>query len=220
MEKKTTRPLTVQLDSLHSISILLDSLSLYDYARNRAVPVALYLPDSAELKQKLIIFNHGYGENKGDAYLSYSYLNAFLAAKGYMVASVQHELPTDDPLPMTGNLRETRGANWERGVENMFFVLKELKIRNPNIDDRHIMIIGHSNGGDITMLFATEYPQKVVKAITLDNRRMPIPRVSQPRIYSLRSSDVPADEGVLPSPDEQQKYGITIVQLPDIKHVE
>ncbi|MBB5621242.1 hypothetical protein HDE69_002295 [Pedobacter cryoconitis] len=47
----------------------------------------------------------------------------------------------------------------------------------------------------MSMLFATQHPELVDKVISLDNRRMPFPRVSKPRIYSLRSSDQPADEG-------------------------
>ena len=203
-----------------SIAVTLERLDLFDYSRNRSIPVALYLPDSAALKQKLVIFSHGYGENKGNSNLGYSYLNNFLAQHGYLVASIQHELPTDDPLPMTGKLRETRIPNWESGMQNILFVVKELKNRMPNIDDKRYSLIGHSNGGDISMYFATEYPKKVNKAISLDNRRMPLPKIDSLKIYSLRSSDTPADEGVLPSQKDQIKHGMTIITLPNTKHIE
>ncbi|WP_228417862.1 hypothetical protein [Chryseobacterium oranimense] len=69
----------------------------------------------------------------------------------------------------------------------------------------------------MTALFAGKHPELVYKVITMDNRRMYLPRTSLPRIYSLRSNDYPADEGVLPSPEEQKKYHI-IIQPTDINH--
>lgn len=58
------------------------------------------------------------------------------------------------------------------------------------------------------------------KVISLDNRRVAFPRVRSPRIYSLRSSDQPADPGVLPSLEELHDLGIWVVPLKDIKHGE
>ncbi len=46
---------------------------------------------------------------------------------------------------------------------------------------------------------------------------MKLTRTSKPRIFTLRSSDYPADEGVLPNDKEAHQYNITI-QLTDIKH--
>ena len=71
-----------------------------------------------------------------------------------------------------------------------------------------------SNGGDMTVLFAHKYPALAHKIISLDNRRMPLPRVSNPIIYTLRSNDYPADEGVLPTEVEQETYGITVQFVP------
>lgn len=203
-----------------TLPVKVERLELYDYSRSRSIPVALYLPDSAAIKQKLVIFNHGYAENQGTPYLSYSYLNNFLAQHGYLVVSIQQELPTDEPLPMNGNLREKRIPNWENGMQNILFVVKELKSRIPNLDDKRYSLIGHSNGGDISMYFAAEYPKKISKVISLDNRRMPIPKIDSLKIYSLRSSDLPADEGVIPTPAEQITHGMSIVTLPNTKHIE
>jgi hypothetical protein len=47
---------------------------------------------------------------------------------------------------------------------------------------------------------------------------MPLPRVKKPKLYSLRSSDQQADEGVLPSEAEQRQLGIAIVKLPNTIH--
>ncbi len=132
--------------------------------------------------------------------------------------SIQHELPTDDLIPMQGIPQIVRRPFWERGSENILFVINELKKTNPELDFKHITLIGHSNGGDMSVLFGHKYPKLVDKIISLDNRRMALPRTQQPRIYTLRSSDQPADEGVLPTLEEQKKWNITLVKLPNTIH--
>ena len=197
-----------------------DSASWLDSFRNRLIPVAFYSPIVKDKisNQQLVIVSHGYGENKPGANKSYSYLTKKLASKGYFVVSIQHELATDDLLPLTGIPQVVRRSNWERGAENILFVLNELKRIKPELDFKHVNLVGHSNGGDMTVLFAHKYPNLADKIISLDNRRMELPRTSQPKIYSLRSSDQPADEGVLPTVAEQEKFGIKIIKLPNTIH--
>ncbi|PIF30845.1 chlorophyllase-like protein [Flavobacterium sp. 9] len=205
--------------SNNNYDVKLDSLELFDKSRNRKIPVAIYHPVMAEKvnKQQVIIFSHGYGENKGGDNRIYSYLTENLASKGYFVISIQHELPTDDLLPMEGDLKITRRPNWERGCENILYVLNEFKKTNTELDFKHLTLIGHSNGGDMTALFATKYPELVYKIITMDNRRMPLPRVNHPEVYTLRSGNYEADKDVLPNEQEQKKYGMT-VQFTSINH--
>lgn len=198
-----------------------DTLTMFDKSRNRKIPVAFYSPktDGALKSQELVIFNHGYGQNNPDSYLFYSYLTRHIASKGYFVVSIQHELPTDNLIPLTGNPLTTRRPFWERGVDNILFVINELKNSCPGLNFDRISLIGHSNGADMVALFPLKHPNLVNKIITLDNRRMALPRTKKnPKVYSLRSVDQPADEGVLPSPEEQGKYGITIIKLPDTIH--
>ncbi|WP_337042676.1 alpha/beta fold hydrolase [Emticicia sp. 17c] len=203
-----------------TFQVKLDTVTWFDKARNRPVPIAFYTPVSkTKVKhQKVVIFNHGYGENLGGANLAYSYLNNYLASEGYFVASIQHELPTDSLLPTTGKPQIVRRSNWERGAASILFTLNELKKRYPDLDYKQLILIGHSNGGDMAALFAHKYPDLISKLITLDNRRMALPRTAKPVIYSIRSSDQPADENVLPTPEEQKKYGITLIKLPDTIH--
>jgi len=198
------------------------NLNFYDKSRNRLIPVALYEPktDKKIATQKIVIFSHGYGENKGGDNLLYSYLTENLAANGYFVASIQHELPTDSLLATTGIPQITRRSNWERGAENIRFVLNELKKTKPGLDYKNLILIGHSNGGDMTALFAGKYPDLVDKIITMDNRRMALPVTDHPKIYSIRSSDFPADEGVLPNSEDQKKFKMQIVKLNNTKHNE
>ena len=192
----------------------------YDASRNRKIPVEFYYPKNAQEcnKTKLVVFSHGYAANTPGANKEYSYLTNALAENGYFVASIQHELPTDELLDFKGVPQVVRRPNWERGAENIQFIIKTLKKDFPYLNDKKIILVGHSNGGDMSVLFTEKHPEKVSKLITLDQRRYPFPRVSQPKIYSLRSSDQPADEGVLPTEEEQKKFGMTIIKLPNTIH--
>ncbi|MEZ0609661.1 serine aminopeptidase domain-containing protein [Fibrella sp. WM1] len=187
-------------------SMAVDTLALFDTTRHRAVPVVLYQPAKLPKRPKIAVISHGYGGHSTD----YSFIAHDLVAQGYVVAGVQHELPGDDPIPTTGNPRVVRRPNWERGVQNIRFVLASLNRRLPLLDRSRLLLVGHSNGGDQSMLYAHTYPAEVAAVITFDNRRMPLLRARQPRILSIRSSDQPADEGVLPTTDEQRTYGIMI----------
>ena len=68
-----------------------------DSSRNRLIPVAIYQPSNQKIANQVpVIFSHGYGANKGDDYVvDYPYLLEALAARGFFVISVQHELKTD-----------------------------------------------------------------------------------------------------------------------------
>ena len=194
-----------------------DTFRMVDPARHRAIPLATYAPAARPTpspRLKVALLNHGYGGTN----TAYSFLAKNLVAHGYYVVSLQHELPGDAPIAMTGKLTETRRPNWEQGVQNLLFVLQKLKRTPLNLDYRHLLLVGHSNGGDMVMLFAQEHPELVARVISLDNRRMPLPRASQPRMLSLRSSDQPADAGVLPTLAEQAAFGMTIVPLPATRH--
>lgn len=197
-----------------------DTLTWYDFSRNRKIPVAIYKSNSLHQSSKLpvVIFSHGYGQNDGIAYLNYTYLTKFLAEKGFFVVSVQHELATDSLIPSTGIPQIVRRPFWERGVDNIHFVIEQLKLQFPRLDFKKLSLIGHSNGGDITALFPERYPKLIHKIITLDNRRMPLPRTKSPKICTLRSSDQPADKGVLPDEFEQKKWSIQVVKLPNTPH--
>ena len=181
------------------------TVNLYDTQRERIVPVAIYEPKQVNKRTRVIIFNHGYGQNTPNSYKSYSCLTKPLAMKGYYVISIQHELSNDPPLAMSGNFMETRMPNWERGVENILFTIKEFKKLKLDMNWNNIAVIGHSNGGDMAMLLATKHPAVAQKIISLDHRRMIMPRCNSPKIYTLRGSDYEADESVIPTKEEQKK---------------
>lgn len=200
--------------------VKIENVILHDNSRNREIPVAFFIPDTDKKikKQQVIIFSHGYYENKGKANLKYSYLTKFLASKGYFTVSIQHELPTDSLIPKAGVPQIVRRPFWDRGADNIQFVINQLKKTNPELDFKHITLIGHSNGADMKALFPQKYPNVAYRIIALDNRRMALPRANKPKVYSLRSSDQPADKDVLPTAEESKKYGMTIIKLPNTIH--
>lgn len=190
-------------------------LQFTDVATHRLIPARVYAPAGRGTDGlKIALLNHGYGiRNK-----RYSFVARNLAAHGYLVLSLQQSLPSDAPLPTTGDPYTVRRPYWERGVRSMLVVLNDLPRRYPTLDTLHTLLVGHSYGGDMVALFAQEHPRRAQKVISLDNCRMPLPRQSAPQLLSLRSSDQTADPGVVPTPAEQAAFHIRIVQLSATPH--
>lgn len=194
-------------------AINVTNLPLFDAPRYRQVPVTLYRAEGANKPLPLVILSHGYGGRS----TSLSFIAHDLVGRGFVVASIQHEIPGDPKMPTTGNIYEVRMPFWKSGAANILLTISELRALRI-ADRRPVVLIGGSQGGDSSMLFAREHPELTKAAISLDNRRMPLPRTKSPRICSLRSSDQPADPGVLPSPEEQKAFGILIRPAVDLIH--
>lgn len=185
-------------------------IALVDPGRARLIPVILY--GASTRPRALAILSHGYGGRN----TAYSFIARELVRRGYVVASVQHELPGDPEIASGGdNLAARRQPNWLAGVDNIRFTAAELR-RRGLATAAPLLLVGHSNGGDMSMLYAALHPGEVAAAISLDNRRQPLPRTRAPRICSIRSSDQPADPGVLPTPEEQRRLGMRIETAPVI----
>src|SRR3954462_644582 len=170
-----------------------ETADLFDAARQRPVSVDLAVRRDFEMKAgagfwKLpvaIIRNGNTGKNTGNSFLA----NVF-AARGYLVASIQQDLPTDPPLMTKVGLPYVgRRAVYERSEANIMFVLGELQKMQPNADYSHITLVGHSNGGDVSMYCAKQHPELVSKVITLDNLRVPFVLSERLKILSFRSKD-------------------------------
>src|ERR1700732_44361 len=145
----------------------------------------------------------------------YSFLANLFAARGYMVVSIQHDLETDDPMvTKVGEEYVGRRMQYNRGIFNIKFAVDELKKVYPNADYHHLTLIGHSNGGDISMYFAKLHPDMVKKVVTLDNLRVPCITDGNVKILSFRSKDpvFKADPGVVPSDEICAKAGIKVVR--------
>lgn len=186
-----------------------ESLDLFDAARQRPVTVDVAVRKDYAMKADLgmwklplaIISNGNTVKNT-----EYSFLANVFAARGYMVASIQQDLPSDPPLvtkegePYVGRL-----PVYQKGEANILFALQQLQQRHPNADYDHLTLVGHSNGGDTAMYFAKEHPNRVAQVVTLDNLRVPFVIRDKLKILSFRSDDpeFKTDPNVLPSVTEK-----------------
>jgi len=193
------------------------TLHLFDDARQRPVSVELAVRRDYEVKAdndlwKLPIAIISNGNTVRNT--EYSFLADVLAARGYLVASIQQDLPTDPPL-MThvGMPYVGRREVYMRCEANILFVLGELQKRQPHAEYDHLTLVGHSNGGDVSMYVAKQHPELVSKVITLDNLRVPFVLSDKLKILSFRSKDphFKTDPGVLPPGSRAKVNGIDIV---------
>lgn len=190
-----------------AISAAPEQAVLHDAARNRDVPVLLYSDARARSPLPLAVLSHGYGVDADE----YRIIAGEMVRRGYLVASIRHlELPGDPPMVNAGDLARLRRPVWQVGADTIVFVIRELQ-RRGRADTRRVVAVGHSNGGDMTMLLATTRPELLERAISLDNRRMPVPRTRSPAICTIRSADQVADPDVLPSPEDARRFRITVI---------
>ena len=99
-----------------------------------------------EYKMPSCIFKAGYGV----PYTKYTFISQQLNQLGYLVVAVGHELPNDPLLSISGNLYEARSENWRRDAQTLSALKNTLSKRFNNYDFEHLLLIGHSNGGDIS----------------------------------------------------------------------
>ena len=145
----------------------------------------------------------------------YSFLTNLFASRGYLVVSIQHDLDTDVPMvTKVGEEYVGRRMQYNRGVFNIMYAIDELKKLYPNANYRQLTLIGHSNGGDISMFFAKQHPDLVKKVVTLDNLRVPFITDGRIKILSFRSHDpvFKADPGVVPDDETCARLGIKVVR--------
>src|SRR4051794_26445890 len=195
-----------------------ETITFNDPARdNRPVAVDIAVRRDKEMqanagmiKLPVAILNHG----NTVKFTEYSFLANIFAARGYMAISIQHDLPTDPPMvTKVGELYVGRLPQYQRGLANIRFAIEEMKKVQPNADYDRVVMVGHSNGGDISMYFAKLYPDNVKKVVTLDNLRVPFVTDGKFKILSFRSNDpvFKTDPGVLPAQEVREKAGITVV---------
>ena len=196
-----------------------ETVTFYDASRdNRPVPVDIAVRRDKEMQANagmitlpVAVINHGNTVKNTE----YGFLANIFAARGYMVVSPQHDLPTDPPMvTKPGELYVGRLPQILRGVANIHLAMQEMKKVQPNADYDRVTMVGHSMGGDITMYFAKQYPDEVKKVVTLDNLRVPFVTAGKFKILSFRSQDpqFKADAGVLPTDEECEKAGIQVVK--------
>jgi len=191
--------------------------TIYDESRDRNIPIEITHPKVSENCEKeskcpVALLSAGYGVS----HLKYTFLANQLNDLGYLVVAIGHELPNDPPLSTSGNLFETRSENWRRGAQTLDFVKSILSKRLAYYDFDNLLLVGHSNGGDISSWLGNENKPYIKSLITLDHRRVPLPRDTDIKVLSIRASDFPADKGVLPS--ESPQGNTCVVKIPDSRH--
>ncbi len=213
------------LSALSISSLLFTQLSiaqdeiLVDGSRNRSIPVNITLPAnhlkcSAQVKCPVVFVNAGYGISHNE----YTFASKLFNAQGYLSIAVAHELKTDPALNHAQPYLTTRMENWHRGVVTLKFLVNELSVKYPEYDFTKLTLFGHSNGGDISALYASIYPSEVSQLITLDHRRMLLPRNKNIRVLTLRGSDYPADTNVLLTDQELTVYPVTQTLIEKSRH--
>jgi hypothetical protein len=166
--------------------------------------------DAGMITLPVAILNHG----NTVKFTEYSFLANVFAARGYLTISIQNDLPSDGPMvTKVGEIYVGRLPQYQRGITNIKFAIEEMKKRQPNADYSKLTMVGHSNGGDIAMYFAKQYPDEIKKVVTLDNLRVPFMTDGRFKILSFRSHDsqFKPDPGVVPDAEECEKAGITVV---------
>jgi hypothetical protein len=200
------------------------TLTFYDILRvDRPVSVDIAVRRDREMEATaemielpVVVLSHG----NTVKHTEYSFLANTFAARGYLVISIQHDLETDDPMvTKVGEEYVGRRPQYNRGIFNILFAIDEVKKAYPNADYRKLTMVGHSNGGDISMYFAQRHPDLVKKVVTLDNLRVPFVTDGKIKILSFRSKDpvFKTDPGVIPDDETCKKAGITVVKT-DFQH--
>jgi dienelactone hydrolase len=141
-------------------SIIPQDMDVEDLARNRIIPLRVYLPYEKK-NSPVIVFSHGLGGNKEGS----RFLGTHWALRGYVVVFIQHR-GSDDTLwkgkkPLEGFLNLKRGANSENfvlRVGDIPKVLDQLHAWNTiqghglfkRMDLQNIGMSGHSFGAATT----------------------------------------------------------------------
>lgn len=129
-----------------------------DAAREREVPVRLYLPaETPAGPLPLVLFSHGIGGSRR----GYSYLGQHLASQGFASLHVQHvgsdrKLWGGNLLQLAWRLQAAARTEEARArVHDLRFALDQLLAQQPGlVDERRIAVAGHSYGANTSLLLA------------------------------------------------------------------
>ena len=152
-------PVAAVIQETRAAEVTTLDVDWFDSARQRAVPVRVYLPAGSELSQSLplVVFSHGIGGSR----MGYSYLGAYWASQGYASLHLQHvgsdrSLWTGNVFSLVGRLQDAAGEQEAVArVADLRFALDQL-LADPElgarIDPARIVAAGHSYGANTVML--------------------------------------------------------------------
>jgi predicted dienelactone hydrolase len=183
-----------------------------------AVPVDIHVPANIQACTKatpcpVTILSPGYGLSGSD----YSFVTSRLTAMGYMVVALREsaagaKLNPNAPVP------EQLRVLARVGAQSIAAAIDEVAARYPQFDWQHLLLVGHSLGGDSSAQFAADNATRVSGLITLDSRRVALPRSPGTHVLTIRASDTTADSGVLPNDEERSRYGTCVVHIKGAHH--
>ncbi len=177
-----------------------------DPARQRPVPARLYLPRTAApgAPVPLVVFSHGIGSTRE----RYRWIGSYLAAHGHACLHPQHV--GSDRQVWTGNPFSVVTRLWGAAQEgeavarvaDVRFALDTLLAGElaPRLDERRIVLAGHSYGANTTLLATGAVVQREGRPLALrDERARAAIVLSAPPFYGegdpgriLRSVGVPS----------------------------
>ncbi|BED88731.1 MULTISPECIES: alpha/beta hydrolase [unclassified Pseudoalteromonas] len=210
-------------DKLAVLSIfLLIILSFSGYAKSSSnnsstalnMPLKITQPTNGALcnsqaKCPVVIVISNFGVSNSD----YTFVSKAFNQRGYLSVVMANEFNG-----ALWNYRDKMGLsvryeNWQRAVNTVKTVIEQLTILYPKYDFSELTLLGHSNGGDISVLFATIHPDKVHTVVTLANRRMLLPRNKKIRTLTLRTDDAELDNRLLLSNVELKHYPVKQITI-------
>lgn len=194
-------------------------LDWFDAARQRAVPVRLYLPQGASAQKPvpLVVFSHGIGGSRR----GYSYLGQFWAGQGYASLHLQHV--GSDRTVWQGNVFGVVGrlqaaaqeAEAVARVQDLKFALDQLLAGEHarSLDAQRIVAAGHSYGANTTLLAVGARVEREGRAVELRDARLKAAIViSAPPFYGEKSP--PAILGAIEVPTLHVTATEDIIRVP------
>jgi hypothetical protein len=183
-----------------------------------AVPVDVHVPASVRpctnaMPCPVAFLSPGYGFSGSD----YSFVTKYLNGKGYLVVALKDSAggaKLDQDAPRSKQIRALARV----ASQSISTAIDETAVRYPQFDWRRLLLVGHSLGGDSSSQFAADNPTRVSSVISLDSRRVALPRSAGIHVLTIRASDTTADPGVLPNEEERSRYGTCVVHIEGSRH--
>ncbi|MFC5460450.1 alpha/beta hydrolase [Massilia niabensis] len=183
-----------------------------------AVPVDIHPPANIQACTHakpcpVAILSPGYGLSGSD----YSFVTNHLNKMGYLVVAL-HDSAGGVILDRNAPVSPQVQAMARVASRSISTLIGEVAVRYPQFDWQRLLLIGHSLGGDSSAQFAADNPNRVSGLISLDSRRVALPRSAGIQVLTIRASDTTADPGVLPNEEERSRYSTCVVRIEGSRH--